>query len=240
MGIDVIDDCWVVFNRDHDNLVVTCANKNPTELMLDGMRTQSIFRRVKAKVRSGDGNPLIYALKGKKNFRINPKEVSCFLPDFNLILSKAMLGANFDLIVPMPSSHGISEILAKRAVRVIRTGVLSSDLLRKKINREVLAEIRNTNFHKRHRFLAKTLRRRLEKSNGASSFSMKDVDNKLRTYIEPMVITQSPQVAPSRILLVDDLISSGATLCSARDSLLTVFPDAHIEGLSLLSKIKSR
>lgn len=240
MGIDVINAGEVIFNSNHDNLVVTCPSKNPTIAFIKEMRVQSIFRRVKAKTRSGDGNPLIYALKRTKGFSICSKELVKFLPDFQEIIVKALQDNQFDIIIPMPSSYPVSTVLAKRIFRTTGQGKIMKNLLRKKMNGEVLAELHLTEFPSKFKSLAHSLRKKLEKSEASGLFSMKSVKTDLRPFIQPLVLSCDPAISPERILLVDDLVSSGATLVSARDSLEVVFPRCQIEALTLLSKVRKK
>lgn len=201
MGIDVVNNSDVVFNGSHDDLVITCPSKNPTLAIINGMDVQSIFRRVKSKNRSGDGNPLIYALKRKKGFRISSREIVRFLPDFQSILSTALRDKRFDMVIPMPSSYPISRILASRAVRTIGLGSIKHNYLRKKNNGEVLAELHRDTIPKEHSSLASSLRKKLEKSDSGASFSMKDVDLQLRPFIQPLALTCDSGLSPERKMI---------------------------------------
>lgn len=241
MGIDILEGNYVVLNNAHDELVITCPQKNPYVVTEEGLRIQSIFRRVQAKKHGiSDGNPFIYALKNKGGFKIRPREVARFAPNFTAVLEKVLVGDPFDFVVPMPSSYGIASFVATRAVKHAGAGAVYDDLLRKKSNAEVLAELNllKGTLPPKLEKLAMSLRKKLEKAGGTDSFAMKEVDTRLREYIQPLTIVRNPTDSPTRILLVDDLMSSGSTMISARDALQTVFPQAHIEGLCLLSKIK--
>jgi hypothetical protein len=242
MGIDVGADKSVSFNKTHDKLVITCSSKNPTEMLLRKMRVQSIFKRVMSKERDGDGNPLIYALKGK-DFTISRNEIRKFVPDFRVILRSALTCVPFDIVIPMPSGHRISTIVAKRVVRLSKHGALKTDLLRKKNIGEVSAELKLLDELKivpapseANKALVK-LRRTLEKRPPSAPFSMKEVPRSVRKYIQPLTLTHSPAKTAPRVLLVDDLMSSGSTLISAQEAILMVFPEAHIEALCLLSSL---
>lgn len=241
MGIDVLDNKAVVFNDGHDDLVVTCARRNPYDVKEGDLRIKSIFRRVQAKKRAGDGNPLIYALKGKGGFTIHPREAAKFVPDFKVILGKVLDNAAFEMVVPMPSAYGISSALAHRVVRTSKYGAVHAGLLRKKNQAEILAELQVLKFPaKTPEFVIKlaiSLRKKLEKGDGAASFSMKEVDTLLRPYIQPLTLVKPLPEGGARILLVDDLMSTGATMVSAKNALKAVYPKAYIEGLCLLSRV---
>jgi len=241
MGIDVTSDRRVVFNCTHDNLVSTSPDTNPTRYTVRGMHFLAVFRRVMSKSRQGDGNPLIYALKRKFGFKISDAEIKKLMPAFRTIFIKAtheFENGQFDYVLPMPSKHKISEILAKRVVRITGYGEVKRDLLRKKTRGEVLAEFKLAAIPKKHKKEAVAFRKALEIGDQLELFQIKEADNCLRPYIQPIALARDPERNNPSILLVDDLVSSGATFSSAIEALRTVYPESKIEGLCLLSPIK--
>lgn len=243
MGIDVTSDKRVVFNHSHEDLVSTHPDKNPTSFYVNEMHVLAVFRRVMAKSRHGDGNPLIYALKRKSGFTISNTEIKRFMPAFKVIFTKAITNfrcCEFDYVLPMPSKHKISEILAKRVVQITDYGEVRRDFLRKKTRGEVLAEFERTTIPKKYKKEAVAFKKSLEKGDPHGIFQMKEVESCLRQYIQPVVLACDPERKNPNILLVDDLVSSGATFSSAIEALRIVFPESQIEGLCLLSPLKPK
>lgn len=237
MGINVTVDKKVSVDSNHERLVVTGHDKNPTATKVEDMHVSFVFRRVRSKSRSNDGNPLIYALKSLQGYTITLKEVGNLVRDFRVVLRKILSTNQYDLIVPMPSKHGISLILAKRVVRHQKCGVVNTNFLRKKTNGEVLAELKRIHSPKHHRELV-ALRKKLEKDGVKHPFSMKDVATHLRPMIHPLTSNRVATGGINKVLLVDDLMSSGATLKSAYDVVKAVCPDAQIDALCLLSPVR--
>lgn len=241
MGIDVNNNKQVAYNGTHQYGLNTSPATNPHKQLLAGAITvQSVFQRRQLKPGElGDGNPFIYALKNKHGFSITYSEIANFLPDFSTILASAMKGRRNVLFLAMPSSHGIANILAKRAGKYCAAGTFMPDAFVKKTAQKVANEVLALQLPKQLRGAASKLVSGLMKNKGAP-FTMKDVkDHDLRRYISPI------EVAPGivfpgcdEIVLVDDLLSSGSTLLSGREALVGAGISAQISGLCLLSALK--
>lgn len=238
MGINVTGDKKVSFDSSHERFVVTGNEKNPTQIKFNGMQVSFVFRRIMSKSRTNDGNPLIYAFKGLQGYTITSREVGKFIPDFRIILRKILSDTHYDLVLPMPSKHGISSILAKRVLKHQRTGEVKKDFIRKKTNGEVLAELKGIASKKHHKEII-ALRKKLETEAAGHTFSMKDVHKSLRSMISPMTSSHISTVGITKVLLVDDLMSSGSTLKSAYHVVKGACPDAQIDALCLLSHVTS-
>jgi len=70
MGIDVSDKKAVSLNDQHQNGVNTTIKDNPTKSYLKGVQLLHVFSRNQNGSRRDDGNPLIFALKGRRGFTI--------------------------------------------------------------------------------------------------------------------------------------------------------------------------
>ncbi|WAJ37296.1 phosphoribosyltransferase [Pseudomonas sp. GOM7] len=245
MGIDVSATKEVQFNGTHQKLVDTSVTNNPRRhvLNLDAaaqLSVQSIFRRRNSsdKQDKRDGNPLIYALKRTNGYTITLDEMMRFRPSFQGILERAMNQANYDAIVPMPSSHPIALMLAKRAARYqlgleVWTGFLakrttteaaqdlSAMLAARQFPKELVAEVRA---------LIATWA-----ATPNAPLALKHVGAKLRPYIKPLKLAGPPPRKNLSILLVDDLLATGTTLKTAADILIASGCAASVDGLCLLS-----
>lgn len=239
MGIDVTADKDVLFNNTHQRLVNTSVESNPHVRMLDGLTIHSIFRRRKSRHGEGDGNPLIYALKQKNGYSISQEEILKFSPNFKAILEKVVADRSGAVVVPMPSSHPIARMVAARVVRSMPAAKLCEGLFAKKTAGEVSAELSGLldagDVKKSIHSEVKGLIRELGRS-GEQPFAMKNVGPRLRPYIRPIKL-QAEISGQEPILLVDDLLSSGATLLGARDLLAASRVGVEIEALCLLSSL---
>ena len=239
MGIDV-QEKNVCFNNTHQDLINTDIATNPTFVVKHGLFVYSVFRRVRHRSLSGDGNPLIYALKRKSGYLISKNEILKFMPAFYAILGKLSKGyPNVGIsIVPMPSNHSISFYLARRIQRQIPGAILIPNLLQKKTCGQVYTELclitppatQKSEFNRLLAFLSK-------RTN--EEFSLKDVDVKLRHFTQPLQLNQQVQIPNTLILLVDDLMASGTTLLCARNLLAAAATIEHgwVSSICLLSTI---
>lgn len=240
MGIDVTADGKVAFNDAHQNLLSTDVSRNPTRATKHGLVVQSVFQRRRSRDQKNDGNPLIYALKGKYGYTISRNEVRKFLAHFYAILEKCLAEADYDVIIPLPSSHPLNEIIARRVQRMLPEAELRSDCFEKKTVSQVVTEIDPTAMgSKKVRQAAKQLIHDLGEMPANRLFAMKNVNNhKLREHINPLSIVGNLDGYPNaRVLLVDDLLSSGATMVGAHNLLKDMKNMSRIDGLCLFSSL---
>lgn len=235
MGIDVKtkrNNKHITLNNNHDRLVVTDPDKNPVEhdIGLDKLIT-AIFQRKKAKNRSGDGNPLIYALKEMKNCSISDADRQELYRNMLVIINKYYSENCFDEIVPLPSSKPVSLWVAKACSDALNIP-LQKNAFFKATNANVLNQLIGIEDDQE----IIELRKLLEKSKPNGNFTMKDLTQHQREFVQP--IKANPYYHPKeRILLVDDLVSSGASFKSAYSSLSDKFPQTNIECLTLLGPV---
>lgn len=229
----------VFYNAEHQNLLDTSTENKPHRQRVGALAVASIFRRRKARSGDGDGNPFIYALKGLNRYSISDEQLWQFRPNFLSTLGSYMSETPYDKIAPLPSSKPIARYVAKKAGRYQPEAVVEPQLFLKRSATEVLAELES-------KYDADEIPGKLKSQAGAligtlrkspnTSFAMKHVDQRLRDYIEPLVLAPNAPVAGHRILLVDDLLSSGATLRTAH-RLLTEAGAVEVSALCLLSKV---
>ncbi|WVM91494.1 phosphoribosyltransferase family protein [Halopseudomonas pachastrellae] len=229
----------VFYNAEHQNLLDTSTENKPHRQKAGDLVVASIFRRRKARSGDGDGNPFIYALKGLHRHSISNGQLWKFRPNFLSTLGAYMSESPYDKIAPLPSSKPIARYVAKKAGSYQPRGRSRAPAFLKRSAAEVLAELEekysSDEIPRKLKGPAAALISRLRKSQNAN-FAMKHVDQRLRDYIEPLVLAPNAPVSGHRILLVDDLLSSGATLRTAH-RLLTEAGAAHVAALCLLSKV---
>lgn len=235
MGIDVINK-QVFYNDTHQYGLNTSPTVNPhIQLLNKTVKVSSIFRRRQLKHDEGDGNPFIYALKKKNGYRISRVELCRFIPDFSQILMKTMSNKGSVLLLPMPSSHKIVDVLARRAAALCAGAAIERQIFEKKTTGDIATEISNLDLPRELRKDASKLVRQLNTATNAT-FAMKEVKStKLRTHIAPIRLASKMLPSADEIILVDDLYSSGSTLMSAYQELRSAGVTAPISALCLLS-----
>lgn len=219
MGIDVSRTKYVTLNEGHHKRLVTCPDRNPAKQKLSNIFSYSIYRRTKEGDRR-DGNPFIYALKQKNSYRIETKELLKFKPSFNVILNKILAELPCGVLVTMPSSYPIAEMLANRIARKSRTQVFS-DIFRKATIAEVLMDFDIGRVKPQHLPLVKAQLATFSKLNGTQEVSFKLMQGSIRHYFNPIVLNEAriDSLQGGDLVLVDDLLSSGTTLNRAKDAL---------------------
>jgi hypothetical protein len=229
----------VLYCSSHQNLIDTSIDHKPCRQKAGQLLVSSLFRRRKSKGGDGDGNPFIYALKGLKGYCISRQELWSFRTNFLTILGSFMGEEAYDCIVPMPSSTPIARYVAKKAQCFQAEARLEFEFFRKRTFKEVLPELEakfaSGEIPGQLRHEAGRLLNALRKSP-RTEFSMKYVHQRLREYVSPLSLDATAQVEGSRILIVDDLLSSGATLNCA-DRLLKQAGATHVAALCLLSRV---
>lgn len=248
LGILVNDNKVVTFTSETEQLVNTSLDANPNHHNLNDLIVHSVFKRLYSR-QGGDGNPLIYALKGQKGFSISLKECGKFNPNISKILHNLMHEKDYDIILTMPSSHKIVERFAKKINRITKDRcILINDIFSKKTIREVYSDLQNLPLTPKNKKDIIALRRSIERdltNKPNKAFSMKEVATKDRMFIRPLKInpTQIEKVTEMKgksILLVDDLLASGTTLTSAYNLLKEMEISEQIEAICLLGKLGNK
>lgn len=233
MGIDVSKRKVVSINEGHDRLVVTEPSKNPVEYDVGiGKYLTAVYQRKKARSRSGDGNPLIYALKGMNRFLISEEDKSILHSNMITIVLRHYGSEDFDSVIAMPSSKPIAEWV----------GNACSDALNIPLERNVFIKATNANVLRQIQGVEGVqeiieLRKALEAKKPNGAFSLKDLSQYQRTFVDPVRMNPFFSENRKRILLVDDLVSSGTTLKSGYNAFKSKYPYTEIDCLSLLGPV---
>ena len=239
MGIDV-NNKEVTFSNLHQKLVNTTITSNPTHITLHNIQIYSIFRRIKSTDSNNDGNPLIYALKGLKGYTISKKELIKFVNHFDKILDKFLSDKNYDLIIAIPSKYKIPNIIAKRINKKLPQSMLHINFFEKCTINDILNSFDLNIVISKHTSIVKREISILQASTNKNAyFTMKNVtDAKIRHYFKPLKIGHDIEISENtKILLIDDLLSTGSSLNCAKEILLNKNKNLKIDGLCLLSSI---
>lgn len=237
MGIDISVKNEVAYTNAHQKLINCNPSSNPRKIQIQNLEIHCAFQRVPSRGAPGDGNPLMYALKGINGFSITSAEIERFCPDFASIVKKLHVDLTGHTIVTMPSSSPIAGMISECLKNSI-TGLTQIDgLLQKKTCGEVHAELvlKNLQIPKGHSYEYNQLLANLMKFSH-SDISLKKIPMKFRKHIEPLKST-GVAIPSAPILLVDDLLATGATLISARDTLRSVNAALSVKAFCLLGKL---
>lgn len=227
----------------------------PKVISQNGLSMHSLFSRLNAtghkrdNTRSeyGDNSPYIYALKGLDGLSVCPETA-----EEMLVVEKRLVGIfkkhcpEFDMIIPAPSGYSIATDLAQRVSCAYNNTPIAENYLQKASIASVLRQLDEIttdvvpNAAIQH--IRKQTKIQLKEGGGDSdqSFSIKRVFTKYRKYISPITLNESLELKtpdPQRTLLIDDQLSSGTTLLSAQEAMLSLYPDVKIEALALFGAL---
>jgi len=219
LGIDVGPDLRVVFSKEHEKRVVTDPNRNPVLQQVGDFPVLSIFRRVKTGDKDRDGNPLIYALKRKRGYRIGFRSASELWRAAHAILPQIVAAVECDMIVPLPSSSNIAGYVARAIQRAYGANAPEIRALFEKatvgeaLRRMVPPDQVEPKLRREYGSYLHTLHRL---PTGAH-VQMKEVSPQIRHLVPSVTpIASLHGLDGCRVMLVDDLLSTGSTFMSAR------------------------
>lgn len=234
MGIDVGPDRRVSYSPAHHNRVVSDPARNPVVQMVGDLTVVGIFRRTKTGDREHDGNPLIYALKGKNGYRLTYGAARRLLADARQIIPQIAAVGSCDVIVPMPSSSNVARYVARELGRAY--ALAPEERFRKATVGEALAWMlppEQVAPALRRAYTAQL--RTMQHLPTGSLVQMKEVrESVIRPLVPAVTADVLTDLAGKRIMLVDDLLSTGSTLRSAK-ALLEAAGAAGVFGVCLLS-----
>ena len=237
MGIDVHGKV-VKFNPNHERRVVTDPTRPIPSSSFGSLSVQSVFRRRRVKHDDNDGNPLIYALKGRLGYTMARADLRELVRAGRMILPTAMNGMSCDLVVPLPSSSSVTMALARRVARHAggRPVVACLD---KATVAQVLARAPAPNrVARRDRNAYTSQLARLQALPSSDLLEMKSIAVPIRHYFVPISVNAlAGPCALRNMILVDDIVGSGTTLISAEKALLAAGA-ASVQALTLLSQLR--
>lgn len=248
MGLSISQSLEVFFDSERELRLNTSISSNPQSRRYSGVLTYSIFLRLHSRSnyqdQRGDGNPLIYALKGMNGFTISEVEWHKFRENQFSILDKIIEKIEcFSGLICIPSSKSVVLNTALDInSRCSSPKEIFTDCFYKLNAREVYDDLLIKRRHvksKHKREYSTELAKLLAKiENDDLSFSIKYIHRDIRPYVTclgPLSIMLDPT---KKYILVDDLISSGSSLSSAIDILCDYgIPKENLMVIVLLSQI---
>lgn len=247
MGFEVHDGV-VIVNHSHSEFADTSVESNPTSANIDGLEVHSAFLRKRKRSRRGNGEnhriagdncPMIYALKGKDGLTTTRCEVLKLNAHLSEVLSKfALSSGDWDMIVSLPSSHTIGHIVARRLHRAFEMPCSAvNDMFRKKNIFEARAEVKASSLPAQEkRYFEDQLSKQRKEVGWGGPYSLKGIKVHHREKLSPLVMINPPRKGEvRRVLLVDDVVSSGTTLNSAKSLITESLGDVEVQAFCLFS-----
>lgn len=233
----------VMVDHSHNNFCVTSPKGNPViQKLNNSLKVTSIFTRTKAKrERSllGDNCPMLYALKGMHKLKTRRRDIALLCASFHRIFPVFLNdGFVWDWIVPLPSCHPICSRFAHKVHKHSQFGIVQPKTIIKVSAEQILLNVKQLNIKSADKALLSSDIRRFIKNNCLKTdFQIKALKSHLRHHINPFIWGSVLQdtVPPSKILLIDGMITSGSSLINASNILKHHYPHVEIEALTLFS-----
>ena len=233
MGLDVSNSKVVSLSDAHEHGLATAVGGRCYSFRTeDGIIVKCVFRRNMVGEKRNDGMPLMYALKGTNGYTIDtPSVIRLYRRGMARVRQEIRLG-DFDIIVPAPSSSDLPLKLADRVARLLGSGALVHDILRKPTVGSVLASAPATPVRGADSVQFKRSVSLMSKMDPQTVLSIKSVDSRARRYFSTVGISQAARLPHGKkVLIVDDSASSGTTIRDAARLLARYFRPAHMMGL---------
>lgn len=251
----------IKYDSKNDIFVDTNDRTNPTLSYIfvdrDKIPVWSIFLRKENGIYGDDGNPLLYALKGEKNWHFYPneRERAKFITQIDRILKNFLSFFPLDLTVVVPSSNDLNYLIARRIKALRPNAEIITDVLRKLKTEEVRDAIHkdNSKFNEIFGGSEKRLRdafnvidnaiiKMNNKHNGYFTYHELPFKGRYReaitdvlAYNEKTKDYYTKEIFNRDILVIDDSIASGATIINAC-RILKDFGPKTISVLTLFSE----
>lgn len=252
MGL-VIQGMKVLVDHESKEHLVTTVAGNPRRYKMKNAHGHvdvfSIFTRLKAASRErrdredrliGDNCPMIYALKGKDGLSTGYRSVREMLLVGTEIVARAHEAspwADDTVIVCVPSSHSIVGHVATRLQELLKFPIVHG-LLAKTSVESAVADLNQAMSLIPDYKDRKHIQNTIQKVSEQDVFALKYVSGRYRPCIRPVVLGPTPVENPYRsILLVDDLVSTGTSLITAKDVLLAGQQGQNVTALTLFSRM---
>lgn len=222
LGIDICKKNNVTLNDNHELRLVTSIHKNPVTTikkspsLKNKITVQCVYRRTKDGDYERDGNPFIYALKNYK-YSITNAELYKFKFSFDIITTSIATTNSPTYIVGMPSSHNIVSHFGRRIARKCNA-IYINDFFVKQTVGNILDTFQHDEVKSPHKKSVNRILATYEKLPAHEEISLKKIENKVRHYFTPLTLNPSytgPALSDSKVVLVDDLLSTGTTLLHA-------------------------
>ena len=242
MGIRVDNAKVVSINDAHQEGVDTSLENNPTSSVPKGLRVHHIFSRNGKGQRRDDGNPLIHALKQQRGFTVTEHWKSQLCNRGRIIVGSIPEElSGFDYCLAIPSSSAFCGECANLVSGTLGVPVMGEVPFRKKHVGEMLADVAvappRMKLGMRDKYT--TQLNTWQSADPKAICHAKSVDTSIRSLFQFLtLIDGAPDIANRRLIVVDDIISSGSSLLSAREILVNQLC-AEMVGVTFLGPLRA-
>lgn len=243
----------VSYNPSHENNVDTSIENNPSfdKELVSGVQVWSIFKRKRGL--RGDGNPLIYALKGEGwKFRSEEDRIS-IEKQFDAIATKFanMYPVGVTILIPSGSElnkHIADVVMSKSKDAELIEGVICK-LTTEEVDEIVLdfnskfREFYKDDFNSKYFELGRYLDLMDKERNGYFSRhliknnQMRDILDSTLKLSDDRFAEFANKINGQDILIIDDTISRGQTVSEACRIMMESYSPKSVTVLTLLSKL---
>lgn len=254
-GIDFdVETKTVSYNPSHQDNVDTSLENNPciNDGIVDGVEVWSIFKRKRGK--HGDGNPLIYALKGEGWSFKSDTDKQNIMNQFELAAENFVKMYPHTLTIVIPSGNKLNKTIASVIKNKSDDVETIGDALRKMTTTEVedivlyddnclFRKHYKTNFKKAYEQLCEYLEQMDDEKDGKFSRhyikdpEMRDVLDRTLALNQDRYSKYATKINGRDILIIDDTISRGQSIKEACEIINESYAPKTIKVLTLLSKL---
>lgn len=240
----------VTVDHSHNNYCVTTPEGNPVTMILaNGLKVTSVFTRTKGKkkkrgdgIQPGDNCPMLYVIKSLHNLNTRRQDIGTLCSSFRQILPVFLdNGFVWDWIVPLPSGSPVCLRFAEKVKQRSELGICQPAALAKITADQVMANISTLRISAKDKAsLRSDVRYFIKEHHAQAPFQIKCIKAQLREHINPLMWGHVPPgtVPPRKVLLVDDMITSGTSVTCAADIIRARYPTTQIEALTLFGSSK--
>lgn len=253
-GIDFDHDTMTVsYNPSHEENVDTSLKNNPTkdDSIIQGIPVWSIFKRKKGMY--GDGNPLVYALKGEGWTFRSEEDRLAIEKQYDDIATKFAQIYPIGVTIIIPSgnelNYHIAEVVMSKSKNPELLEGAICKLTTEEVNDIVLAknsffrQIYKDNFNAAYKQLCVYFEEMDEKRDGTFSRHFIKDKNMRNVLLNTLKVSPDRYAKDSKIingqdiLIIDDTISRGQSIKEACQIMLESYAPKSITVLTLLSKL---
>ena len=202
----------------------------------------------------GDGNPLIYALKGLKNCYFENPERDIPLLFRHYVYAAKALTQPFDTLIKIPSNNKLNQIFFNSIKDILHFNAFYEGLFTKNNADVVFNNFLKSDWYqanKENPRASNLIQRvvdgfnKMNQENGGL-FSFKYIPKFIRNEIfGTMALNEiTPEIADNindkNILIIDDTVSSGTSISQSANAIIQTFQPKSITFLTLLSPLDGK
>jgi pyrimidine operon attenuation protein/uracil phosphoribosyltransferase len=243
----------VSYNPTHENNVDTSIENNPSynKELVSGVQVWSVFKRKRGL--RGDGNPLIYALKGEGWAFRSEEDRLAIERQFDAIATKFAKAYPIGVTILMPSSNELNNHIAEVIMSKSKNAELIKGVICKMTTEEIdkivlddnskFRQIYKDNFNSAYFQLGKYLDEMDEQKGGiflrhmVRDSKMRDALDKTLKVSDDKYAEFANKINGQDILIIDDTISRGQTIAEACQIMRDSYSPKSITVLTLLSSL---